>query len=210
MAENGLDGRGDRGGFRRHRIRHRRRHLGRRVPGGRLCADSNGARTCATSRWPAAMRPCASPGAPALAYLMDAFGPDAPFEAAPGRPHPRGAPHDRRRRQYRADFVLRAALRCRRVARRAAPGGELRGAGGHRTGDASPRTAIAERYPYGIDGDGPWQVDFRPAIESIVREVSAGVPRGRDGREVPQHAGRGDGRGLPADRARKPGCGASA
>jgi hydrogenase maturation protein HypF len=37
----------------------------------------------------------------------------------------------------------------------------------------------AEGYPYGIDGDGPWQVDFRPAIECIAREASAGAPRGR-------------------------------
>jgi len=36
-----------------------------------------------------------------------------------------------------------------------------------------------ERYPYGIDGDGPWEVDFRPAIECIVRDVRANVPRGR-------------------------------
>jgi hydrogenase maturation protein HypF len=36
-----------------------------------------------------------------------------------------------------------------------------------------------ERYPYGIDGSGPWEVDFRPAIAEIVREVSAGVARAR-------------------------------
>jgi hydrogenase maturation protein HypF len=38
---------------------------------------------------------------------------------------------------------------------------------------------FAERYEYGIDGRGPWQVDFRPTVESIVREVSAGGPRER-------------------------------
>ena len=38
---------------------------------------------------------------------------------------------------------------------------------------------FAERYEYGIDGGGPWQVDFRPTVKSIVSEVAAGVPRGR-------------------------------
>ena len=37
----------------------------------------------------------------------------------------------------------------------------------------------AERYPYGVDGDGPWEVDFRPAVESIAREISGGAARGR-------------------------------
>jgi hydrogenase maturation protein HypF len=34
-----------------------------------------------------------------------------------------------------------------------------------------------ERYPYGIDGAGPWELDFRPAIECIAREVAAGEAR---------------------------------
>jgi hydrogenase maturation protein HypF len=34
-----------------------------------------------------------------------------------------------------------------------------------------------ETYPYGIDGDGPWQIDFRPAIEGIARDVSSGIAR---------------------------------
>jgi hydrogenase maturation protein HypF len=36
----------------------------------------------------------------------------------------------------------------------------------------------ADCYPCGIEGDGPWQVDFRPAIERIARDVGAGVASG--------------------------------
>ena len=33
-------------------------------------------------------------------------------------------------------------------------------------------------YPYAIQGEGPWQLDFRPTIESLVGEVAAGAARG--------------------------------
>ena len=43
--------------------------------------------------------------------------------------------------------------------------------------------AIAEpgetgRYPFEIEGEGLWQLDFRPAIERIAQETEAGVARG--------------------------------
>ena len=38
---------------------------------------------------------------------------------------------------------------------------------------------MEESYPYGIDGGGPWEVDFRPAIEGIVRDTAANVGRPR-------------------------------
>ena len=163
MAENGLDGRGDRRGVRRHRLRHRRRRSGAANFWWRITPASSGAPICATCRWPAAMRPCASRGAPALAYLMDAFG--AGYErpadcGVPRRPGARGAADDRARREYRADLVLRPAVRCRGVAHRAAARSELRRAGGDRTGN--------DRGD-GDDGNGirsestarPWQIDFR-------------------------------------------------
>jgi hydrogenase maturation protein HypF len=35
----------------------------------------------------------------------------------------------------------------------------------------------SERYPYAVAGDGPWQLDFRPMIESLVGEVAGGAAR---------------------------------
>jgi hydrogenase maturation protein HypF len=35
----------------------------------------------------------------------------------------------------------------------------------------------AARYPFGIEGGAPWELDFRPAIERIAREAETGVPR---------------------------------
>jgi hydrogenase maturation protein HypF len=37
---------------------------------------------------------------------------------------------------------------------------------------------VAEQYPFEINGDGPWELDFRPMIERIVRETDGGVASG--------------------------------
>jgi hydrogenase maturation protein HypF len=44
--------------------------------------------------------------------------------------------------------------------------------------EMAAQDGVAERYPFEIEGDGPWQLDFRPVIERIVRETAAGVPQG--------------------------------
>ena len=118
------------------------------------------------------------PWRPALAYLMDAFGPDAAFEAAP-------AGHIRVvRRMVAARINTVQTSSCGRLFDAVASLVGLRQEVNFEGQAAIELESIAEegcaeRYPYGIDGDGPWQVDFRPAIESIVREVSSGAPRGR-------------------------------
>ena len=35
---------------------------------------------------------------------------------------------------------------------------------------------VAERYPFEIGGDGPWELDFRPMMERIVRDTEGGSP----------------------------------
>jgi len=118
------------------------------------------------------------PWRPALAYLMDAFGPDAPFEAAP-------AGHIRVvRRMIAGGINTVPTSSCGRLFDAVASLIGLRHEVNFEGQAAIELESIAEegcagRYPYGIDGGSPWQIDFRPAIESIVREVSAGVPRGR-------------------------------
>ena len=37
---------------------------------------------------------------------------------------------------------------------------------------------VAERYPFEIGGDGPWELDFRPMIERIVRDTDGGTRAG--------------------------------
>jgi hydrogenase maturation protein HypF len=44
--------------------------------------------------------------------------------------------------------------------------------------EMAAQDGVAERYPFEIEGDGPWELDFRPVIERIVREAAAGVPQG--------------------------------
>jgi len=118
------------------------------------------------------------PWRPALAYLIDAFGPDAPFEAAPE------ARVRVVRRMISAGVNTVPTSSCGRLFDAVASLVGLRQEVNFEGLAAIELETIAEegctdRYPYGIDGDGPWQIDFRPAIENIVREVSAGVPRGR-------------------------------
>jgi hydrogenase maturation protein HypF len=118
------------------------------------------------------------PWRPALAYLIDAFGPDAPFEAAPE------ARVRVVRRMISAGVNTVPTSSCGRLFDAVASLVGLRQEVNFEGQAAIELETIAEegctdRYPYGIDGDGPWQIDFRPAIENIVREVSAGVPRGR-------------------------------
>ena len=86
---NGLDGRGDRRDLRRHGLRHRRRDLGRRVPGRRSRRVSTRGPPALTSACRAASRPSASPGGWRVAHPAAAYGEDAcataGFAGAPGR-----------------------------------------------------------------------------------------------------------------------------
>jgi hydrogenase maturation protein HypF len=118
------------------------------------------------------------PWRPALAYLMDAFGNEVPFDAAP-------ASRVRVVRQMIAAGVNTARTSsCGRLFDAVASLIGLRQEVNFEGQAAIELEMIAEdgcdeRYPYGIDGDGPWQVDFRPAIERIARDVSDGATRGR-------------------------------
>jgi hydrogenase maturation protein HypF len=118
------------------------------------------------------------PWRPALAYLMDAFGPDAPFEAAP-ETHVRVV-----RRMIATGVHTAQTSSCGRLFDAVASLIGLRQEVNFE-GQAAielemvAQDGCAERYSYGIDGSGPWQVDFRPAIEGIVRDASVGVARER-------------------------------
>ena len=118
------------------------------------------------------------PWRPALAYLIDVFGPDVPFEAAP-QGHVRVV-----RRMISSGVNTVRTSSCGRLFDAVASIVGLRQEVNFEGQAAIELEMIseegcAERYPYGIDGDGPWQVDFRPAIESIARQVSSGAPRGQ-------------------------------
>jgi hydrogenase maturation protein HypF len=118
------------------------------------------------------------PWRPALAYLMDACGGDAAFEAAPEA-------HVRVVRSMIANRVNTAPTSsCGRLFDAVASLIGLRHEVNFEGQAAIELEAIAEdgcgqRYPYGIDGGGPWEVDFRPAIESLMRDVAARGPRPR-------------------------------
>ena len=118
------------------------------------------------------------PWRPALAYLMDACGPDVPFEAAPGG-HVRVV-----RRMIATGVNTVRTSSCGRLFDAVASLIGLRQEVNFEGQAAIELETIseygcAERYPYGIDGGGPWEIDFRPAIEYIAREAAAGVQRGR-------------------------------
>jgi hydrogenase maturation protein HypF len=118
------------------------------------------------------------PWRPALAYLMDTFGAGAPFEAAPPE-HIRVV-----RRMIAAGVNSTSTSSCGRLFDAVASLAGLRQEVNFE-GQAAielemiAEVGCAEVYPYGIDGEGPWELDFRPAIESIVRDVSSGVARSR-------------------------------
>jgi hydrogenase maturation protein HypF len=118
------------------------------------------------------------PWRPALAYLMDTFGAGAPFEAAPPE-HIRVV-----RRMIAAGVNSTSTSSSGRLFDAVASLAGLRQEVNFE-GQAAielemiAEVGCAEVYPYGIDGEGPWELDFRPAIESIVRDVSSGVARSR-------------------------------
>jgi len=112
------------------------------------------------------------PWRPALAYLMDTFGPDAPFAAAPER-QVRVV-----RRMIVSGVNTVATSSCGRLFDAVASLVGLRQEVNFEGQAAIELETIAEdgnleRYPYRIGGDGPWEIDFRPAIEAIARETGA-------------------------------------
>ena len=162
-------------------------------------AGSNGART-SVLRWPAEMRRCASPGDQPSAYIMDALGHDAPFDAA-AEGHVRVV-----RRMIETGVNTARTSSCGRLFDAVAALIGLRQEVNFEGQAAIELEAIAEpgcseRYPYGIDGTGPWEVDFRPAIEAIVRDVASGVAARPHIGQVSQHGGRVDRGSLPAHRS---------
>jgi hydrogenase maturation protein HypF len=112
----------------------------------------------------------------ALAYLMDTFGPAVPFDRAP-QEQVRVV-----RRMILAGINTVRTSSCGRLFDAVASLIGLRQQVTFEGQAAIELEAIAEdgnpdSYTYGIDGAGPWQVDFRPVIESIAREVAAGQQR---------------------------------
>jgi hydrogenase maturation protein HypF len=118
------------------------------------------------------------PWRPALAYLMDALGRDVPFGDA-------SEAHVRVVRQMIANGVNTARTSsCGRLFDAVASLIGLRHEVNFEGQAAIELETIAEdgceeRYGFAVEGDGPWELDFRPAIEAIARDRAAGVPRGR-------------------------------
>jgi hydrogenase maturation protein HypF len=118
------------------------------------------------------------PWRPALAYLMDALGPDAPFAAAP-EAHLRVV-----RRMIVTGTNSVQTSSCGRLFDAVASLIGLRQEVNFEGQAAIELETIAEdgceeRYPYEIASSGAWEVDFRPAIEGIMHDVSARVGRAR-------------------------------
>jgi hydrogenase maturation protein HypF len=111
----------------------------------------------------------------ALAYLIDTFSDGVPFEAAPEE-HVRVV-----RRMIATGVNTVRTSSCGRLFDAVASLIGLRHEVNFEGQAAIELEMIADGnpdcYPYGIDGDGPWQVDFRPAIAGIAREVAAGESR---------------------------------
>ena len=158
MAEHGLDGRrpGDRGRLRRHRLRHRRRGLGRRGAARRLQGLHRGSRTWPTCRWPAATPACRGP----TGWRWRTCGPPAcDWDAGPAagaRParRPSGgccATSCETRAGLCADLQHGPAVRRGLLARRRPARRRLRGAGGDRAGGAVPRRRRTPRRRTAFD-----------------------------------------------------------
>ena len=111
----------------------------------------------------------------ALAYLIDTFSDGVPFEAALEE-HVRVV-----RRMIATGVNTVPTSSCGRLFDAVASLIDLRHEVNFEGQAAIELEMIADGnpdcYPYGIDGDGPWQVDFRPAIAGIAREVAAGESR---------------------------------
>jgi len=118
------------------------------------------------------------PWRPALAYLMDALGADVPCEAAPE------AQVRVVRRMIASGVNAVPTSSCGRLFDAVASIIGLRQEVNFEGQAAIELEMIAEdgceeRYPFALEGNGPWGVDFRPAIESIVRDVHGSASRGR-------------------------------
>ena len=114
----------------------------------------------------------------ALAYLMDACGRDVPFHAAPEA-------HVRVVRSMIANGVrIVPTSSCGRLFDAVASIIGLRHEVNFEGQAAIELEAIAEdgceeRYPFDIGGSGPWEIDIRPAIMRVAREVASGAARER-------------------------------
>ena len=114
----------------------------------------------------------------ALAFLMDALGRDVPCELAP-EGHVRVV-----RRMIDAGVNTARTSSCGRLFDAVASLIGLRQEVNFEGQAAIELEAIVEdgcteRYQYVVEGGGPWELDFRPAVQAIVRDVEAGVARGR-------------------------------
>ncbi len=117
------------------------------------------------------------PWRPALAYLMDALGPAAPLE---------GIPEERVRvvrRMIERRVNTADTSSCGRLFDAVAAIIGLRQEVNFEGQAAIELEMIASEgyagsYPFDFSGSGPWEIDFRPTIERIVRDLAAGASRG--------------------------------
>ena len=114
------------------------------------------------------------PWRPALAYVMDACGPDADFRL----PVPARELTIVRRMIAKGINTIPTSS-CGRLYDAVASIAGLRQQVNYEGQAAIELEAIAaegvtDRYPFEIEGCGPWELDFRPAIRRIVRETDAG------------------------------------
>ncbi|MBZ5624760.1 MAG: carbamoyltransferase HypF [Acidobacteriia bacterium] len=111
-----------------------------------------------------------------LSYLMDTFGPGVAFEAAP-EPRVRVV-----RQMIQKNVSTVPTSSCGRLFDAVASIVGLRQQVTFEGQAAIELEAVALEgetgcYPFGVDEGTAWQVDFRPAIERIAREVEEGRPR---------------------------------
>ena len=96
-----------------------------------------------------------------------------------GSARARGTEHDRERGEYRADLVMRAALRCGGFSHGITARGEFSRTGGDRVGGY--RGGMAARRGIGTESTaavrGKWT--SAPMVEDLLRDLAAGVPKSR-------------------------------
>ena len=172
-------GQGDRRGVRWHRLWHRRQNLGRRILGCRFPGFERRAhlRYVPLAGGDVAVR---QPWRMAMAYLRDTFGEDAPLGFAGQVPQASIAI---------VDAMLARRLNCfdtsscgrlfDAVSSIVGLRHEVTFEGQAAIGLEMIADPSVERvYPYSISKDDPAQLDMRPMIEAIVRDVERAVPAG--------------------------------
>ena len=201
MAENHLRGPGSRRRLRRHRLRHRRQNLGRRISGRGFRRLHPPRPPALRARCPAATRRCGSPGAWRSATCAMPLGNRFPtsLRCFPGysREADCAGGHDARAAHPDGrDLLLRAALRRRRRDARPGLGGDLRRPGSHRAGGGGRHGESTSAIPSTSSEGEPMILDLRAAIVAHREGSFPGRRGGGDFRALSQYVERGHRRGV--------------